>query len=168
VLPAAADLHVETLEFDAAAPMLLLTVTSIQSASCCPRCGQPTTRIHSRYRRTLADLPWAHLPVRLQLHVRKFFCAVSSCSRRIFTERLPNLVAPWARRTTRLTERQRHTGLAVGGAAAARLSTHLAQPASRNTMLHLIRTTPDADHPTPRVLGVDDWVRPVPSKQAAA
>ncbi len=56
-----------------------------------------------------------------------------------------------------MADRQRHTGLAVGGAPGARLSAQLAQPASRNTLLHLIRTTPDAEHPTPRVLGVDDW-----------
>jgi transposase len=157
LLPAAADLHVDTLEFDAAAPALSLTVTSIQSDPRCPQCSQAATRVHSRYGRTLADLPWADLPVRLQLQVRKFFCDTRDCSRRIFTERLPSVVAPWARRTMRLATRQRHTGLAVGGAAGARLNTHLAQPASRNTVLALIRSTPEADHPTPRVLGVDDW-----------
>jgi transposase len=156
LLPAAAELHVETLEFDAAAPALSLTVTSIQADPRCPQCCQAATRVHSRYGRTLADLPWADLPMRLQLQVRKFFCATRDCPRRIFTERLPSVVAPWARRTTRLAARQRHTGLAVGGAAGARLNTHLAQPASRNTMLALIRSTPEADHPTPRVLGVDD------------
>ena len=157
LLPAVADLHVDTLEFDAAAPALSLTVTSIQSDPRCPQCSQAATRVHSRYGRTLADLPWADLPVRLQLQVRKFFCDTRDCSRRIFTERLPSVVAPWARRTMRLAARQRHTGLAVGGAAGARLNTHLAQPASRNTVLALIRSTPEADHPTPRVLGVDDW-----------
>jgi hypothetical protein len=42
--------------------------------------------------------------VRLQLHVRRFFCSHSECARQIFTERLPSVVAPYARRTTRLTE----------------------------------------------------------------
>ena len=157
LLPAAADLRVDTLAFDEVAPALSLTVTSIQSEPRCPQCCQVATRAHSRYGRTLADLPWADLPVRIQLQVRKFFCDTSDCSRRIFTERLPRVVTPWARRTTRLVTRQRHTGLAVGGAAGARLNTHLAQPASRNTVLALIRSTPEADYPTPRVLGVDDW-----------
>lgn len=116
LLPASADLHVDTLEFDASAPALSLTVTSIQLQSSCPGCEQAATRVHSRYVRTLADLPWADLPVRIQLQVRKFFCATATCPRRIFTERLPTLVAPWARRTTRLAERQRHVALAVGGA----------------------------------------------------
>ena len=29
----------------------------------CPTCAQPAARVHSGYRRTLADLPWATLPV---------------------------------------------------------------------------------------------------------
>jgi transposase len=40
--------------------------------------------------------------VRLELHVRRFFCLKKACARQIFTERLPNVVAPYARRTTRL------------------------------------------------------------------
>jgi transposase len=35
------------------------------STASCPTCAQPARRLHSRYRRTLADLPWATLPVRL-------------------------------------------------------------------------------------------------------
>jgi transposase len=122
-----------------------------------PVCHQLATRVHSRYSRTLADLPWAQIPVRLHLQVRKLFCDTRDCPRRIFTERLPSVVAPWARRTTRLAEQQRHIGLTTGGAAGARLGTQLNQPASRNTFLHLVRTTPQEDQPPPRVLGIDDW-----------
>ena len=53
----------------------------------------------------LADLPWAHYRVRLQLRVRKGFCRNRHCPRPIFTERLPTVVAPWARRTLRLAHR---------------------------------------------------------------
>jgi transposase len=41
----------------------------------CPVCGEPTDRVHSRYERTLADLPWARFAVRLQVRVRRFVCA---------------------------------------------------------------------------------------------
>ncbi len=159
LLPAAADLHVEALEFDEVAPALNLTVTSIQSEPRCPQCGQLATRVHSRYGRTLADLPWAHLPVRLYLQVRKFFCDVSTCPRRIFTERLAGVVAPWARRTTRLAAQQRHLGMTAGGSAGARLGAQLNQPVSRNTVLHLVRTAPQDDQPLPRVVGIDDWAQ---------
>ena len=42
--------------------------------------------------------------MRLQLHVRRFFCATPQCARQIFTERLPSVVAPYARRTRRLSD----------------------------------------------------------------
>ena len=115
------------------------------------------TRVHSRYQRTLADLPWAHLSVRIQLQVRKLFCDTVDCARRIFTERLPDLVAPWARRTSRLAEQQRHIGMVAGGSAGARLARHLHASISRNTVLRLIRATPTIEPPTPTIIGIDDW-----------
>jgi transposase len=41
----------------------------------CPVCGEPAERVHSRYPRTLADLPWARFAGRLQVRGRRFFCA---------------------------------------------------------------------------------------------
>ena len=79
---------------DDAAARIMLRVTSRQSAGLCPCCAASTSRVHSHYTRALTDLPWAHYRVRLQLSVRKFFCDNASCSRRIFTERLP----AWSRR----------------------------------------------------------------------
>jgi hypothetical protein len=61
----------------------------------------------------------------LQLRVRKFFCANGRCTRRIFTERLPQLVAPWARRTQRLIQWLAQIAVALGGTAGAQLSQSL-------------------------------------------
>ena len=38
---------------------LLIAVRSIARASACPGCGAPCERVHSRYRRSVADLPIA-------------------------------------------------------------------------------------------------------------
>src|SRR6185369_10157896 len=48
-------------------------------------------------------------------------------------------------------------GLALGGAAGARLSRELGLPAARNTLLRLVRAAPSPPEVTPSVLGVDDW-----------
>jgi transposase len=79
--------------------------------STCPDCRQPTDRIHSRSRRTLADLPWATTPIALSLTVRRFFCRTGTCARQTFTERLPTIAPLYARTTTRLATAQAHTGL---------------------------------------------------------
>jgi transposase len=157
LLPQGAPLHLETWHLDEGAAQLTLRVTSRQALMHCPVCRFPTRRIHSFYQRTLADLPWAHLRVVLQLRVRKFFCANGRCTRRIFTERLPQLVAPWARRTQRLAAWLVHMAVALGGAAAARLSQGLGVDMSRNTFLRLLRRLPIPSLATPKVLGVDDW-----------
>jgi transposase len=134
-----------------------LHVTSTQRLVPCPVCAVFTARVHSRYTRTLADLPWGTAHVRWQLRVRKFMCANGQCPRRIFTERLPEVVAPWARRTRRLVAWLLAIGLALGGAAGARLSQHLGLMVSRQTLLRLIRRLPCPCGSTPQVLGVDDF-----------
>src|SRR3954454_13017881 len=98
-----------------------LSLISQQPAPECPLCHVAARRLHSRYER--ADLPWAGWTVRLELGVRKLFCDNPDCGRRIFTERLPGVVAPWARRTLRLGKRL--TTVALGGSAGARLSRDL-------------------------------------------
>jgi transposase len=87
-----APLQVETLTFED--QRLTLDVQVTTPTAPCPTCAQPATRRHSRYRRTLADLPWATVPVRLFLHVRRFFCDTPSCRRQTFTERVPTVARP--------------------------------------------------------------------------
>src|SRR5215831_9716028 len=125
LFPDATSLRLDSWRLDAAASLLTVQVTSTQTVVPCPVCTIPATRLHSRYTRTLADLPWAAYHVRLQLHARKWFCDNLHCRRRIFTERLPTVAAPWARCTTRLMERLCALGLALGGAAGTRLTLRL-------------------------------------------
>jgi len=57
----------------------------------CRRCGRMSTRVHSRYRRHLADLPAAGRPVEVWLTVRRFFCDHVDCSACTFVEQVPGL-----------------------------------------------------------------------------
>ena len=86
----------------------------------------------------LADLPWAHYRVRLQLRVRKWFCGNRRGHRRIFTERLPTVAAPWAWRTLRLAHRLGALGVALGGTAGVQLGHQWDLVVSRNTLLRLL------------------------------
>lgn len=142
---------------DAPTTQLTLQVTSIQALVHGPVCRFPTRRIHRRSIRTVADLPWAQGRVVLQWRVRKFFCANARCARRIFTERLPWLGAPWARRTQRLAAWRAHIAVALGGAAGARLSRCLGVVVSRHTLLRVRRRRPMPPLAPPTVLGVDDF-----------
>ena len=121
MLPDAKLLRLEACEVDDTTAQITLCVCAMQTSVPCPLCATPTQRIHSHYERTLTDLPWAQYRVRLQLRVRKWFCHNRHCPRRIFTERLPAVAAPWARRTLRLAQRLVALGIALGGKAGVRL-----------------------------------------------
>jgi transposase len=86
----------------------------------CPSCDQVSFRVHSRYTRTLSDLPVAGRRVVITVSVRRFRCVGTGCRTKIFAERLgPDLAATYARRTGRLDCIVHHLGLALGGRPAA-------------------------------------------------
>jgi transposase len=157
LLPDATALRLEACDIDDTTAQITLRVQSTQTNAPCPLCATPARRIHSDYGRTLADLPWAQYRVCLQLRVRKWFCRNRSCPRRIFTERLPTIAAPWARRTLRLAQRLLAVGRALGGKAGVQLGHAWDVVVSRNTLLRGLRRQPTPSFPTPTVLGVDDF-----------
>ena len=69
LLPKVPGLRLEDTFIDADTVSLTLASTSLPVA--CPLCGHATARLHSHYRRTVADLPWSGRRVRMLLSVRK-------------------------------------------------------------------------------------------------
>ncbi|HEU5423359.1 MAG TPA: ISL3 family transposase, partial [Nitrolancea sp.] len=157
LLPDAQVLHLDALT--TTADTIIVVVSTTGDWACCPECCQPSRHRHSRRWRLVADLPWQGLAVRLELHFRRFYCDTPTCPRRIFTERLPTVVAPYGRRTRRLAEVVAAVVFALGGEAGARLLITLGLTASPDTLLRVIQASPAPPVPTPRVLGVDDWAR---------
>jgi transposase len=155
LLPDTSCLQLVRLEADEQSLIVIVAITS--SGALCPLCQCRSESIHSRYTRVVADLPWAGWAVRLKLHVRRFFCRNQECKGRIFTERLPSVVAPYARRTTRLTNLLTLIGFALGGEAGNVLIERMGLEASPETLLRLVRQQEERQVPTPRVLGVDDF-----------
>lgn len=133
-----------------------IRVASGASKSRCPVCGLVSSRVHSRYSRTVSDLPWHGLSVELEVRARRFFCDEASCERRIFCERLPE-VAARARKTGRLEEALLAIALELGGRAGARLALELGILAACDTLLRRIKGAPLPEVGKVRVLGVDDF-----------
>ncbi len=73
---------------------LTLSASATTLTTNCPRCGNPSSRIHSHYTRTPRDLPLVGYAVRLLLDVRRFRCLNPACPTVTFAERLPGLLAP--------------------------------------------------------------------------
>ena len=132
-------------------------LVSTAPTAVCPQCGTASDRVHSRYRRTVADLPSQGRVVALRLLVRKFRCGRPDCPRRIFCERLPQALPAHARSTTRRTEAHRDIGFALGGEAGGRLAGLLHMPTSPDTLLRRVKAWPGEPAPPPRCVGIDDW-----------
>lgn len=157
LLPDPSCLHLEHIR--CTTDRITLVVTSVQSQVRCPLCCQTSQRIHSRYTRTLADLPWSRVAVSLRLHVRKYFCDNPACSRVIFTEPLPSVAARYARKTQRLAAVLEELTWLLGGEGAARVARLIGLTVSPEGLLERLRkrTAHQTARATPRVLGIDDF-----------
>ena len=134
-----------------------ITVVSTQMYPCCPLCGVSASRVHSHYTRMIADLPCGGHCIRLLVQVRKCFCDVTTCARKIFAERLTPFIEPWARVTKRLYQIVQGIGLATGGMLGARLAERLAIRTSWMTVLRRIMALPTEPVQHVRELGIDDF-----------
>src|SRR5215813_9113559 len=155
LLPRARGIRLTEITIEEESGRLQLTATAPTAG--CPRCAVSSSSVHSRYQRHLTDLPWRTRAVRIQLTVRKFRCRNRACGRRIFTERVPDLVAAYGRHTHRLATALRAIGLALGGNMGARLATRLQLPTSPSTLLRLVRTAPLPYPPALQAVGIDEW-----------
>lgn len=115
--------------------------------------------IHSRYQRTISDLPFFGSQCYISLKVKRFFCTNIVCERQIFCERLDNIAKAYARKSKRLLTGLIAIGFEVAGNAAKKLSVRLGMKISANSVNRLLRSSNSApnEQVKVRVLGVDDW-----------
>jgi transposase len=136
-----------------------LYVESTAHSAPCPACSQVSTEIHSHYMRYPTDLAWAEWPVIIHLEVKRFFCRNAACQKRTFAEQFPNFVANYARRTQRVISKQQQLGVNIS----ARIAEYLLRSdqigISDTTINRLLRSLPEPETASVRVLGVDDWAK---------
>jgi transposase len=155
LFPQLEGVHVERIERSAG--RVVITAAAAGREGCCPRCGTSSARVHSRYRRRVADAPIGGTPVAIMLGVRRLFCDAPDCPKRTFAEQIPGLTSRYARHSLELGRILAAAGLALAGRAAARLGARLGLTVSRSTLLRMIRRLPDPPAENVAVLGVDDF-----------
>lgn len=157
LLPGGGQLELDSCELISST--IVLTVHTALLTAQCPSCHNLSSYVHSNYLRRPADLSWAGFEVHLHWNVRRFKCGNPQCSKNTFAEQIPIIAAPYARRTARLSNLQCQIAYIAGGEPGSEVMAASATPASADTMLRLIRKSPEEKRPTPRVLGVDDWAK---------
>jgi transposase len=136
---------------------LLISVQATEHSAECPACGAKSYRQHSSYLRRIQDTPIGLFTVWLQLKVRRFRCGNQTCQQQTFAEQRLELVGRRQRRTHRLVTNLTHIGLALAGAAGARLADKLAMTASASTILRFLHHLEVPPIRKPRIIGMDDW-----------
>jgi len=95
----------------------------------------------------------------VKLLLSRWRCAQRECPRRTFTDRLPTVADPYARRTRRVGEIVGLLGHSAGGRPGEQLMQRLGMPVSDDTILRqLKRDAVVAQRNSElRVVGIDDW-----------
>ena len=136
---------------------LTVEVLSTQPCARCPGCGTRSDAVHCQYQRTVHDVPCGGRHVVLRLRVRKVVCRNALCPRKVFAERLPELVQPWARVSDRLLEELKAIGLSASAEVSERLAPRLGMRVKAPTLLRYLRSIPDAPKTEVTRLGIDDF-----------
>ncbi len=136
---------------------ITVTASAISTTAVCPACQQASSRLHSFYTRTPADLPISGQAVRLNLRVRRFRCQNQACPKRTFVESLPEVAARFARQTKRLRATLKLFAVALSGQAGERLLKQLGMTVSGQTLLRLAKSIKTSVVNAPEILGVDDF-----------
>ncbi|MBO0780398.1 MAG: ISL3 family transposase [Ktedonobacteraceae bacterium] len=140
-----------------------IQVLSHRSRCLCPGCSLPSQAIHSYYRRHPMELPCTGRRVRIVLSVKKFFCHNPDCPRKVFTERIPELIEPSSRLTTRLRALIQAMGVAFNANGGTRLAEQMGVQVSRRTVLFSLHLLPVPPVGQIKRVGIDDfaWKRGV-------
>jgi transposase len=155
LLPEAGRLVVERLSIEPAGILMELRCRDVSSQ--CPACKCPSRRVHSKYLRTIGDLPWRNTPVVIHWRARKFFCDNPDCRRRVFAEQLPGLVARRGRNSAQLEKTLVDIGLECGGEPGRRLAAELGISTSGDTILRRLRCIAAESDLHPQTIGIDDF-----------
>ena len=124
----------------------------------CPACLKVSHSRHSRYWRTLKDLPSHGGKVALKLQVNRWRCRNRGCSVRFFTRSLVGVVEAYARETNRARDLTLLIGHALGGLPGQRLMSRFNMATSDDTILRRLKHLPrEPVNSEVRVMGVDEW-----------
>lgn len=104
----------------------------------CTYCGSVSENVHSKYTRTIADLPIQNYKVKLIISVKKYFCNNKNCKHTTFAEPL-EFVAKNAIRTKRLDDYINNVGLFNSSITAQKQLADSHIKISNNTILRVVK-----------------------------
>ena len=104
----------------------------------CSYCGVESSKIHSRYKREIADLPIWQYKVKLIIEAKKYTCSNPECSHKRFAEMLP-FAGERSKRTARVDEYICEIGLKNSSLEAEKVIRKTHADISNKTVLRVIK-----------------------------
>lgn len=122
----------------------------------CPKCNSLSNKIHSKYIRTIKDLPVNNKKVYINLITHKFFCINSNCNLKIFTERF-TFIDKYKRVTDRMSEFIIKLGSLLSAEQASKLMKIFIVDLSPDTILNMIKSNAILINEDFIHIGIDDF-----------
>lgn len=98
------DKKLKILKYEYADDIVIIYIQRTNKSTICPCCGKKSSKINTKYFRTIKDLPIQENKVILKLETKTFFCKNEKCEINTFAEEF-DFVESHARMTTRLKNR---------------------------------------------------------------
>ena len=136
---------------------VILYVSSNSGDATCPYCSHQSDKIHSRYIRTLFDLPAFGKVIHLRFHARKFFCLNDNCRKKTFAEQPGNEIFRYRRRTRRCEVCVHRHALCMPSQQCSALLKGSGINVSGPTVLRDLHRMDIPDSREVRRIGIDDW-----------
>jgi len=115
-----------------------IRVTSKRKVLKCPYCGKKSRKVHSRYRRTIQDMPISGKKVYIEIVNRKMFCTNVKCTKKTFSERY-DFVGSKEKKSKRLEKEIISIGLNSSSTEAARMLSRNTVKISASTVRNLLK-----------------------------
>lgn len=134
-----------------------LYVSSCDNSATCPYCGHLSRKVHSRYLRSLRDLPAFGKAIDIRFHARKFFCNNQECRYKTFAEQPGSEIFRYRRRTRRCEVLVHRHGLQMSSMQSSGLLKSMGVNVSKSTVLRDLHRMRVPDEKAIRRIGIDDW-----------
>lgn len=136
-----------------------IEVSNPNQFAICPHCGCKSSKCHSRYTRTLYDLPISEYKVKLFFHVRKFFCSNPKCNTKTFAEQPNKDIQPYQRNTMRFKNKLVSLAACMSSNQAERHLRLFDRKISGRTLLRYLHQVQVPENKAITQVGVDDWAK---------
>ena len=134
------DADLRCLRHEVIEDTIYMYVFSIREKPACPYCGKSSSRVHSKYERSLQDLPIQDKKLVVVINNRKMFCDNPKCKKTTFAQTY-EFLSPKGKKSKRLLNRITDISLNVSSITASSLLRDGIADVGKSTICNMLKKT---------------------------